>query len=162
MREDIRVSILNRRAFLVSAVVVAGLTPFLVYAETSSSLTLERSKQFDEDFARIVAGATPVEGRIAVDLPELAENGNFVPITIAVDSPMTDADYVKAIHLLSTANPFAHVATFHLSPLNALARVQTRMRLAKTQDVVTLAELSTGEMLIATTLVKVTIGGCAS
>lgn len=162
MREDIRVSILNRRAFLVSAVAVAGLTPFLVYAETSSSLTLERSKQFDEDFARIVAGATPVEGRIAVDLPELAENGNFVPITIAVDSPMTDADYVKAIHLLSTANPFAHVATFHLSPLNALARVQTRMRLAKTQDVVTLAELSTGEMLIATTLVKVTIGGCAS
>ena len=162
MREDIRVSILNRRAFLVSAVAVAGLTPFLVYAETSSSLTLERSKQFEEDFARIVAGATPVEGRIAVDLPELAENGNFVPITIAVDSPMTDADYVKAIHLLSTANPFAHVATFHLSPLNALARVQTRMRLAKTQDVVTLAELSTGEMLIATTLVKVTIGGCAS
>jgi sulfur-oxidizing protein SoxY len=162
MREDIRVSILNRRAFLVSAVAVAGLTPFLVYAETSSSLTLERSKQFEEDFARIVAGATPVEGRIAVDLPELAENGNFVPITIAVDSPMTDADYIKAIHLLSTANPFAHVATFHLSPLNALARVQTRMRLAKTQDVVTLAELSTGEMLIATTLVKVTIGGCAS
>lgn len=162
MREDIRVSILNRRAFLVSAVAAAGLTPFLVYAETSSSLTLERSKQFEDDFARIVAGATPVEGKIAVDLPEIAENGNFVPITIAVDSPMTDVDYVRAIHLLSTANPFAHVATFRLSPLNALARIQTRMRLAKTQDVITLAELSTAEMLIATTLVKVTIGGCAS
>ncbi|HEY8194887.1 MAG TPA: thiosulfate oxidation carrier protein SoxY, partial [Hyphomicrobium sp.] len=88
-------------------------------------------------------------------------NGNFVPITIVVESPMTDADHVKAIHLLSTANPVAHVATFRLSPINAVARVQSRMRLAKTQDVVTLAELSTGQMLIATTFVKVTIGGCA-
>jgi sulfur-oxidizing protein SoxY len=162
MRELSKISIVNRRSFLVSAAAVAGLTPLLVYAATTSSLTLDRSPKFEEDFAKLVGGATPVEGKITVDLPEIAENGNFVPITISVDSPMTDADYVKAIHLLSTANPVAHVATFRLSPLNAVARVQSRMRLAKTQDVVTLAELSSGQMLIATTLVKVTIGGCAS
>ena len=162
MRELTKFSNVNRRAFLASSAAAAVLTPFLVYAETSSPLTLERSRKFEEDFAKLIGGATPVDGKIAVDLPEIAENGNFVPITIAVDSPMTDADHVKAIHLLSTANPFAHVATFHLSPINAVARVQTRMRLAKTQDVVTLAELSNGQMLIATTLVKVTIGGCAS
>jgi sulfur-oxidizing protein SoxY len=162
MRELSKISIVNRRSFLVSAAAVAGLTPLLVHAATTSSLTLDRSPKFEEDFAKLVGGATPVEGKITVDLPDIAENGNFVPITISVDSPMTDADYVKAIHLLSTANPVAHVATFRLSPLNAVARVQSRMRLAKTQDVVTLAELSSGQMLIATTLVKVTIGGCAS
>jgi len=162
MRELSKISIVNRRSFLVSAAAVAGLTPLLVHAATTSSLTLDRSPKFEEDFAKLVGGATPVEGKITVDLPEIAENGNFVPITISVDSPMTDADYVRAIHLLSTANPVAHVATFRLSPLNAVARVQSRMRLAKTQDVVTLAELSSGQMLIATTLVKVTIGGCAS
>jgi sulfur-oxidizing protein SoxY len=162
MREVTKISIVNRRAFLVSAATAAGLMPILVYADTSGSQTLERSQKFEEDFAKLVGGARPVEEKITVDLPEIAENGNFVPIMLSVDSPMTDADYVKAIHLLSTANPVAHVATFHLSPLNGIARVQTRMRLAKTQDVVTLAELSSGQMLIATTLVKVTIGGCAS
>ena len=160
MRDDIKIAILNRRSFLVSAAAAAGLTPLLAYADSSGSLTLERSKKFDDAIAKLLGGATAIEGKLAVDLPELAENGNFVPITIVVDSPMTDTDYVKAIHLLSTANPVAHVATFRLSPINAVARVQSRMRLAKTQDVVTLAELSTGQMLIATTLVKVTIGGC--
>jgi sulfur-oxidizing protein SoxY len=162
MRDQVGLSILNRRSFLASAATAAALTPFLARADTSEPPALERSQKFADDFAKIVGSAKPVESRIAVDLPETAENGNFVPITISVDSPMTEADHVTAIHLLSTANPFAHVATFRLSPLNAVARVQSRMRLAKTQDVVTLAELSGGEMLIATTLVKVTIGGCAS
>jgi sulfur-oxidizing protein SoxY len=161
MRDDIKILILNRRSFLVSATAAAGLIPLLAYADSSDSLALERSKKFDDVFAKLSGGATPIEGKITVDLPEVAENGNFVPVTIVVESPMTDADHVKAIHLLSTANPVAHVATFRLSPINAVARVQSRMRLAKTQDVVTLAELSTGQMLIATTLVKVTIGGCA-
>jgi sulfur-oxidizing protein SoxY len=147
---------------LVSATVAAGLAPLLVYAASSDPKALERSKKFDEAYAKLAGHAAPIEGKMSVDLPETAENGNFVPITIKVDSPMTEADHVTAIHLLSTANPLAHVATFRLSPINAVARVQTRMRLAKTQDVVTLAELSSGEMLIATTLVNVIIGGCAS
>lgn len=164
MRDDITLSILSRRAFVVSAAAAAaaGFGSFSTLAEDAGALTLERSQKFKDDFARLVGSATPVEGRIAVDLPELAENGNFVPITIAVDSPMTEADHVTAIHLLSTANPVADVATFHLSPVNAVARVASRMRLAKTQDVVVLAQLSGGDMLISTTLVKVTIGGCAS
>ncbi len=104
----------------------------------------------------------PIEGKITVELPEIAENGNFVPLTITVDSPMTADDYVRKIHLLSTNNPVARVATFHLSPINAVARVQSRMRLSKTQDVVVVAEMSNGDMAIATSLVKVTIGGCGS
>ena len=161
MREKAGISIVNRRTFVVSAVAAAGLTPLLVYARTLGSLTLERSQQFQDEFARLTGDATtPVDDKIKVDLPELAENGNFVPITITVESPMTEANHVRAIHILATANPVAQIATFHLSPMNGIARVQSRIRLAKTEDVVTLAELSSGAMLIATTLVKVTIGGC--
>jgi len=160
MPEHAKISILNRRSFLIAASAAAGLAPLLAHAETMQSTPLARSKEFDEAFAKFTHGATPTEDRINVELPELAENGNFVPITITVDSPMTEADYVKAIHLLSTQNPRATVATFHLTPINAVAYVRGRMRLAKTQDVVTLAELSTGELLMATTWVKVVIGGC--
>jgi sulfur-oxidizing protein SoxY len=160
MREHAKISILNRRSFLISATAAAGLTPLLVHAASEEPETPDHSKKFEDAFANLTHGATPAQEKITVDLPELAENGNFVPITIAVDNPMTDADHVTAIHLLSTQNPVARVATFRLSPLNAVARVQSRMRLAKTQDVVVLAALSTGQMLVSTTRVKVTIGGC--
>ena len=160
MREFTKISILDRRQFLLTATVAAGLLPLIVQGARADGPALERSKQFEDTFAKLTRGATPVTDKITVDLPELADNGNFVPITMIVDSPMTDADYVKAIHIVSTANPVALVATFHLSPINGVARVQSRMRLAKTQDVIVLAELSGGEMLMSTTLVKVTIGGC--
>jgi sulfur-oxidizing protein SoxY len=160
LRNHIDIAVLTRRTFVVAGAAAAGFLPFLARAEDAGSTALERSQEFKDDFAKIVGNATPTEGKITVDLPETADNGNFVPITISVDSPMTDADYVKAIHILSTANPHAHVATFHLSPVNAIARVQSRMRLAKTQDVIVLAELSGGQMLASTTRVKVTIGGC--
>lgn len=160
MRHFARISILDRRHFLISAAAAAGLASLLRETAHAASSDRERSKDFEATFARLTGGASASTGKLTVDLPELADNGNFVPITMMVDSPMTDADHVTAIHLLSTANPAALVATFHLSPVNGVARVQTRMRLAKTQDVVVLAELSTGEILMATSRVKVTIGGC--
>lgn len=104
----------------------------------------------------------PSEERITLELPEIAENGNFVPVTISVDSPMTDDDHVRKLHILSTSNPQPVVATFHLSPLNGRAVVQSRMRLARTQDVIALAETSKGDLLLARVLVKVTIGGCSN
>jgi sulfur-oxidizing protein SoxY len=160
MREISKIVQIGRRQFLLSASAAAGLLPLIAKNAHADGPSLERSKQFEETFAKLTSGATPVADKIAVDLPELADNGNFVPITMTVDSPMTDSDHVKAIHIVSTANPVALVATFHLSPINAVARVQSRMRLAKTQDVIVLAELSSGQLLISTTAVKVTIGGC--
>lgn len=159
MRDIAKISKFDRRQFLISATAAAGLLPFIAKAAHGET-ALERSRQFEETFKTLTAGATPVADKITVDLPEFADNGNFVPITMIVDSPMTDADHVKAVHIVSTANPVALVATFHLSPINAVARVQSRMRLAKTQDVIVLAVLSSGEMLMSTTTVKVTIGGC--
>lgn len=162
MHDRINIAVLSRRTFVVAGVAAAGLAPFIARANavTSASDTFVPSQDFKDDFARIVGSAKPIDGKISVDLPETADNGNFVPITIVVDSPMTETDHVKAIHILSTANPHAHVATFHLSPVNAVARLQSRMRLAKTQDVIVLAELSSGDMLVSTTRVKVLIGGC--
>lgn len=159
LAERIDISILSRRGFIVAGAAAAGLAPWIARAENAPA-SFAPSQEFKDDFARIVGNARPIDGKISVDLPVVADNGNFVPITIAVDSPMTDADHVTAIHLLSTANPHAHVATFHLSPVNAVARLQSRMRLAKTQDVIVLAALSNGDILISTTRVGVTIGGC--
>jgi sulfur-oxidizing protein SoxY len=156
------IQVLSRRAFFVSAAAGLCVPSMLAYGEEPAASTLTRSPQFEEALKAILAGATPVEGKITLDLPEIAENGNFVPVTVTVDHLMTEADYVKAIHILSTGNPVARVAAFHLSPINAVARVQSRMRLAKTQDVIALAELSNSSWVIATSLVKVTIGGCAS
>ena len=161
--EALSVSVVSRRSLLLTASAAAALWPALfAAAQETPPQALERSKQFEEAYAALLAGAKPIEGKVTLELPEIAENGNFVPVTVGVESPMTDDDYVKTIHILSTSNPVARVATFHLSPVNGTAKVQSRMRLAKTQDVIALATLSSGVMLISTALVKVTIGGCAS
>lgn len=100
------------------------------------------------------------DDRLSLDLPEIAENGNTVPLEISVDSPMTDDDYVKAVHVFATENPRPEVVSFKFTPQSGRAIASTRMRLAKTQDVVAVAELSDGSVLRAAREVKVTIGGC--
>lgn len=166
MANSAHISVLNRRSFVLVALGAACSTQLLgsgrALADPGAVLPFERTPHFEEAFQKLLAGATPVEDLIAVDLPEIAENGNFVPITIVAESPMTDADHVRTIHILSSGNPVAPVATFRLSPLNGTARVQSRMRLARSQDVIVLAEMSTGALAIATMTVKVTIGGCQS
>lgn len=163
MREIMTLSLLDRRTFLVAgAGAMAAFRASFAAAEDMASSQLERSRLFNEAYAALTKGAKAADGMIVLDLPEIAENGNFVPVTISVDSPMTEQEHVTEIHLLSTANPLAKVATFKLSPVNGVARVQSRMRLAKTQDVVVLAQMSTGALAMASQTVKVTIGGCQS
>jgi len=121
-----------------------------------------RSIAFWNLYRNIIGEAEPVEGKVALTLDEIAENGNNVPFEIAVESPMTDGDYVKSLYLLSTANPQPGVARFHFTPLSGKAAVKGRMRLARTQDVIALAEESNGAFLIATRRIEVTIGGCGN
>ena len=164
LMKALRPELLNRRSFIITAAAGACLAPLLksatALAQTADTAPFERTPLFETELKTLLAGAVPTDGKITVDLPEMAENGNFVPITMTVDSPMTDADHVRAIHILSSGNPVAHVATFRLSPLNGRARVQSRIRLARSQDVVVLAELSNGEITMSTMTVKVTLGGC--
>ncbi len=100
------------------------------------------------------------DGRVGLELPQIAENGNTVPISFEVDSPMSESDYVKAVHVFAEKNPLPNVATFHFTTRSGKARASTRMRLAKTQNIVAVAEMSDGSVYMAKTEVKVTIGGC--
>ncbi|NRG19309.1 thiosulfate oxidation carrier protein SoxY [Rhizobiales bacterium] len=105
-------------------------------------------------------GAEAGEGALSLDAPEIAENGNTVPIEVTVDSPMTDDDYVEAVLIVANGNPNASVATFHFTPMSGEALASTRIRLAKTQDVIAVARMSNGTFAIDRKTVKVTIGGC--
>jgi sulfur-oxidizing protein SoxY len=109
---------------------------------------------------KILGEAKPAEAKIMIDMPEIAENGNTVPFTVSVESPMSEADYVKTLHVLANGNPQANVAAYTFTPQSGKATVQSRMRLAKTQDIVAIAELSDGKFLMSKRTVKVTIGGC--
>ena len=105
-------------------------------------------------------GKTAAEGRIKLDLPEIAENGNTVPMTVMVDSPMTEASHVTEVLVVASENPRAGVVTFHFSPASGVAEANTRIRLAATQDVIAVAKMNDGSFFRTSKQVKVTIGGC--
>lgn len=134
-----------------AAAVGAGLLPGDAIADKAA---------VDEAIKRVIGGAATQAGRITLDLPQIAENGNTVPISIEVDSPMTDADHVKSVHIFAEGNPNPDVASIHFTPANGVAKASTRMRLLKTQNVVAIAEMSDGSVYRETVEVKVTIGGC--
>jgi sulfur-oxidizing protein SoxY len=97
---------------------------------------------------------------VKLDLPPLSENGNTVPLTVSVESPMTAADHVRAIHLFTEKNPQPDVATFRLGPRAGRARVSTRIRLADTGLVVAVCELSDGSFWSDRAAVVVTLAAC--
>jgi sulfur-oxidizing protein SoxY len=100
------------------------------------------------------------EGRVKLDVPQIAENGLVVPINLDVDSPMTEQDYVKTVHVFADGNPSPYVITYHFTPSNGRASASNRIRLAKTQNIIAVAEMSDGSLHMAKSEVKVTIGGC--
>ena len=109
---------------------------------------------------KFTGGKTPVEGKVKLDLPEIAENGNTVPMTVTVDSPMTEASHVTDVLVVANENPRSGVAIFHFSPASGAAEANTRIRLASTQDVIAVAKMNDGSFFMASKQVKVTIGGC--
>lgn len=110
---------------------------------------------------RAVVGSSPVRpGKVTLDIPPLVENGNTVAVSVAVDSPMTPANYVKAIRIFTEKNPQPNVVDIHLGPRAGRATVATRMRLVDTQKIVAIAELSDGSFWSDTADVVVTLGAC--
>jgi sulfur-oxidizing protein SoxY len=157
MKPEMDSPVLDRRAFVLGAGAVAALAPFLAGEVSAQSAP----GAWEDALKRIAGDAQPTtDGRLTFELPEIAENGNMVPFTIAVDGPMTEKEHMKALHVLSTANPQPNVATFRFTLLSGKASVSSRMRLAQTQDVIGLAELNDGKFLMTRRPVKVTIGGC--
>lgn len=114
-----------------------------------------------QDAIRKVVGAAPVQrGRVKLDVPPLIDNGNAVPIMVTVESPMTPADYVKAVHVFTERNPLPNVLSVYLGPRAGRARVATRARLADTQTVRAIAELSDGSFWSDSVDVVVTLSAC--
>ena len=107
-----------------------------------------------------VAPGTPKVGRVSLRVPEVAENGNTVPVTVTVESPMSETDYVKALHIVADGNPAPGVASLEFTPLSGKAEAQLRIRLSQTQTVTAVAQMSDGSLWSASREVKVTIGGC--
>ena len=99
-------------------------------------------------------------GKIKLDLPSIAENGLVVPLNFEVESPMTDKDHVKSVHFFAEGNPSIGVASYQFTPMMPKAAAAIRIRLAKTQKIVAVAEMSNGEVYTVSKEVKVTIGGC--
>lgn len=141
---------MQRRVFLASAAAITVL-PFAAQA-TPEALA--------DAIKEVTAGKSLRDGGVTLDIPPIVENGNTVPMTVSVDSPMTAEDYVKAIHVFNEKNPQPHVFKAWLSPGNGKAVVGTRIKLADTQKIVAIAETSTGEFWSASAEVIVTIAAC--
>ena len=147
---------LNKREFLA---IGAGSTALLAVgggAFQAVAATDETSKRINE----FAGGKSIGSGKVSLTTPEIAENGNTVPISVDVESPMTKDDYVASVMLLADGNPLPGVATFHFTHMCGEASATTRIRLAKTQNVIAIAKMSSGEVYMDKKEVKVTIGGC--
>jgi sulfur-oxidizing protein SoxY len=113
-----------------------------------------------EAIRKVVGTARVTPGKVTLDIPPLIENGNTVPLTVSVESPMTAADHVKAIHVFTEKNPQPDVVAFHLGPRAGRAKVATRIRLANSQTVVAICELSNGTFWSDSADVVVTLAAC--
>ena len=110
---------------------------------------------------RTVVGENQInKGKVTLDIPPLVENGNTVACSVGVDSPMTPSDYVKAIHIFNEKNPQPNVIGVHLGPRAGRARFSTRIRLADTQTVIAIAQLSDGSFWSDSVDVVITLGAC--
>jgi sulfur-oxidizing protein SoxY len=144
----------SRRRFLVGAGGVVLLAALPSGRATATPETMRAA-------IKAVAGNASVnKGRVKIELPPLVENGNAVPLGITVDSPMTDANHVKSIHVFTEKNPQPNVVTFHLGPRAGTANISTRMRLADTQIVLAIAEMSDGTFWSDEVEVVVTLAAC--
>jgi sulfur-oxidizing protein SoxY len=108
----------------------------------------------------LTGGATVQTGRVKLDIPPLVENGNSVPMTVTVTSPMTSTDYVKSIHVFNEKNPQPNLGNFYFGPRAGRAQVATRVRLADSQKIIAIAKLSDGSLWSVTAEVVVTLAAC--
>jgi sulfur-oxidizing protein SoxY len=110
---------------------------------------------------RELVGEAPLEpGKVKLELPSIVENGNTVPVSVSVESPMSQADHVESIHIFNQKNPQPYVAAFHLGPRAGRASVATRMRLADSQRIVAIARFSDGSFRSDSAEVIVTLAAC--
>ena len=148
----------SRRCFLLRSAgftAGAGILPLLPWIAANAT-----PQAMQEAIRQIVGEGALQHGRVKLDVPPLVENGNTVPLTVSVESPMTEADHVKAVHILNEKNPQPHVISVTLGPRAGRATLSTRIKLADSQQVVAVAEMSDGSFWSESADVIVTIAAC--
>jgi sulfur-oxidizing protein SoxY len=144
----------SRRQFLVGTAGI-GFVAALPIGRASATPAM-----LDEAIRGVVGEAMLQQGKVTLDVPPLVENGNVVPLTVTVDSPMSAGDHVKAIHVFNEKNPQPHVISIGLGPRAGKAIVSTRIKLADAQRIVGIAEMSDGSFWSGEAHVIVTIAAC--
>jgi sulfur-oxidizing protein SoxY len=147
----------TRRRFLAltGGVAVLGAVPMVTLVPAKATPAMLASA------IRNVVGSAKVQtGKVKLEVPPLVENGNTVPMTVSVESPMTSDDYVKSIHVFNEKNPQPNIGNFYLGPRAGRAQVSTRIRLADTQTIVAIARLSDGSFWSVSADVVVTLAAC--
>ncbi len=150
--------IIKRRAMLRVALGAAG---GAVGGRVSLALPEDDAAADGKSVERFIGRPAALSSRVHLNMPAVFANGYSVPVTLSVDSPMTEADHVRVVHVLAPKNPIVPAAEFHFTPQSGTALVSTRVRLAQSQYVLAVAEMSDGTLLMARTWVKVDINGCA-
>ncbi|MFZ1682087.1 MAG: thiosulfate oxidation carrier protein SoxY [Rhizobiaceae bacterium] len=137
----------------------AGAAAFALTGLRSGAARAEQA-DVDKRIADFTGGKAAEAGKITLTAPEIAENGNTVPVTVSVESAMSGDDVAESIMLIAAGNPNPAVATFHFTDMSGEAFATSRIRLAKTQDVIAIAKMKNGSFYMDKKQVKVTIGGC--
>jgi sulfur-oxidizing protein SoxY len=137
---------------------VAGLAA--IAAILAPRMTFAAASDVAAELKKLYGDRAPAPGRIRLDVPFIAENGLAVPIEVDVESPMTPADHVKTVHVFADGNPLPGVVTYRFTPECGKATASTRIRLAQTQNIIAIAEMSNGQLFSVRQEIKVTVGGC--
>jgi sulfur-oxidizing protein SoxY len=147
----------SRRQFLVLACSALATG---AEAQLPPNIAALRKLALEEAVRKVVGDAQVRRGKVTLELPPLIENGNAVPLSVAVESPMTPADHVKAIHVFTEKNPQPNVISAWLGPRAGRARITTRARIADTGTVVAIAQMSDGAFWSDSVSVVVTLSAC--
>jgi sulfur-oxidizing protein SoxY len=153
MVEGVLTTFPTRRVILLAAAGF-GLAPLAPPAAATSA-------SMEDAIRALIGDATVNDGKVKLELPPIVENGNTVPLTVSVESPMTETDYVASIHVFNQKNPQPHVVAFHLGPRAGRAAASIRIRLADSQQVMAIARLSDGSFWAESADVIVTLAACA-
>lgn len=145
---------ISRRGFLLLGVATAA------EAQLPPNIQAIRKKALDEAIAKTVGSAQVRQGRVKLEVPPLIDNGNLVPLSVEVESPMSAADHVKAIHLFTERNPQPYILSAYLGPRAGRARIATRARIADTGAVIAIAQMSDGSFWSDSVKVVVTLSAC--
>jgi sulfur-oxidizing protein SoxY len=129
----------------------AWFTPGLVFAKKEDA---------EQAIQKITSGAKVQDGKVTLVIPPLVENGNLVVLKVSVDSPMSANDYVKAIHVIAEGNPLPNIFTAYLTPRCGTANITTRVRLADSQTVWAVAQMSNGSFWRGSAETLVTLSAC--